>query len=612
MKMKWIIALLTAALLVTAVPVSASADTAPAGATAEAAETTAVGDASAASTSGGSTEAADKTASVDTAAQAGSDENKSAAASSESVGSESSDAESTAAESGDASAESGASSSSESEAAGSDLASKIAEAKQGVAEGDPEAQRVLDELEAEVSGLVGARCDTLGGAGLQHSSEHAGMQKRYGVDVSKWDGNIDWARLKAEGVTFAFIRLGYRSSGNGAILPDRTGITNLRNAIANGIPVGVYIFSQAVSTDEAKEEADALANWASGYNISLPYVMDYEYANGRLSRSVPVSTKTACVNAFTAEMKRLGHTPALYADADYLHDDLTASQISSDCTIWMAHWDMNPKYTGSYTFWQYSSHGQQAGVSSTYVDLDVWYYEDPIVPGTVSVTPVTENEEYTATLSGASIPNLANLYFAVWSEENGQDDLLWLKASGANGTYTRDIDLDDFSGYGTYNVHCYAQQTNGKVTLLGTTTFTVAKPETQTVSMYRLYNPNSGEHFYTANLSERDSLVKAGWKYEGIGWKAPTSGSPIYRLYNPNSGDHHYTGSTDERDDLVKRGWRYEDVSFYSALSGEPQYRLYNPNCKGAGAHHYTGSAEERDGLVTKGWRYEGIAWYGA
>ena len=321
MKMKWISALLTAALLVTAVPVSASADTAHAGTTAEAAEeTTAVGDA----TSDGSSEAANETSTSADAAgnsgEAGTDE--SAAASSESVGAESSDVQSTAAESGDASAESGAAASSESDASGSDLASKIAEAKQGVAEGDPEAQGVLDELEAEASGLVGARCDTLGGAGLQHSSEHAGMQKRYGVDVSKWDGNIDWARLKAEGVTFAFIRLGYRSSGNGAILPDRTGITNLQNAIANGIPVGVYIFSQAVSTDEAKEEADALANWASGYNISLPYVMDYEYANGRLSRSVPVSTKTACVNAFTAEMKRLGHTPALYADADYLHDDL--------------------------------------------------------------------------------------------------------------------------------------------------------------------------------------------------------------------------------------------------------------------------------------------------
>lgn len=135
----------------------------------------------------------------------------------------------------------------------------------------------------------------------------------------------------------------------------------------------------------------------------------------------------------------------------------------------------------------------------------------------------------------------------------------------------------------------------------------------QSVIMYRLYNPNSGEHFYTANTGERDHLVSLGWNYEGIAWKAPkTSGSPVYRMYNPNAGDHHYTTSAEERDWLVTKGWRYEGVGWQSAdSSGIPIYRLYNPNCTGAGAHHYTMSAEERDWLVTLGWRYEGICWNG-
>jgi len=132
-------------------------------------------------------------------------------------------------------------------------------------------------------------------------------------------------------------------------------------------------------------------------------------------------------------------------------------------------------------------------------------------------------------------------------------------------------------------------------------------------SMYRLYNPNSGEHFYTSNQGERDHLVSLGWRYEGVAWNAPLTGAPIFRLYNPNAGDHHYTGSEKERDDLVKLGWKYEGVAWYTAPSTtkKPQYRLYNPNCTGAGAHHYTGSIEERDGLVKLGWRYEGISWYG-
>ena len=131
--------------------------------------------------------------------------------------------------------------------------------------------------------------------------------------------------------------------------------------------------------------------------------------------------------------------------------------------------------------------------------------------------------------------------------------------------------------------------------------------------MYRLYNPNSGEHFYTSNQGERDHLVSLGWRYEGVAWNAPLTGAPIFRLYNPNAGDHHYTGSEKERDDLVKLGWKYEGVAWYTAPSTtkKPQYRLYNPNCTGAGAHHYTGSIKERDGLVKLGWRYEGIAWYG-
>lgn len=130
--------------------------------------------------------------------------------------------------------------------------------------------------------------------------------------------------------------------------------------------------------------------------------------------------------------------------------------------------------------------------------------------------------------------------------------------------------------------------------------------------MYRLYNPNSGEHFYTANLAEKDNLVNVGWRYEGIAWNAPSSGDEVYRLYNPNAGDHHYTASAAERDHLVSVGWRYEGVGWYSDPSqGQALYRLYNPNAV-AGAHHYTTSAAERDHLVSVGWSAEGIGWYGA
>ena len=139
-----------------------------------------------------------------------------------------------------------------------------------------------------------------------------------------------------------------------------------------------------------------------------------------------------------------------------------------------------------------------------------------------------------------------------------------------------------------------------------------ADEEIETIAMHRLYNPNTGEHFYTGSVEERDMLVVAGWNYEGVAWNAPVKvGAPIYRLYNPNSGDHHYTGSVEERDMLVELGWNYEGVAWNTMGKTEyPQYRMYNPNAD-IGSHHYTGSVEERDWLVSLGWKYEGIGWYG-
>ena len=134
-----------------------------------------------------------------------------------------------------------------------------------------------------------------------------------------------------------------------------------------------------------------------------------------------------------------------------------------------------------------------------------------------------------------------------------------------------------------------------------------------TSAMYRLYNPNSGEHFYTANEKEKDNVVAAGWNYEGVAWYAPlTSKLPVYRVYNPNAGDHHYSLSKKECDNLVSLGWKYEGIAWYSdEAEGTVLYRLYNPNCKGAGAHHYTMSKNEKENLITAGWKDEGTAWYG-
>ena len=137
--------------------------------------------------------------------------------------------------------------------------------------------------------------------------------------------------------------------------------------------------------------------------------------------------------------------------------------------------------------------------------------------------------------------------------------------------------------------------------------------------MNRLYNPNSGEHFYTADLEEKAALVNLGWNDEGYGWVAPSKadddqnkGNPVYRLYNPNAGDHHYTMDTNEVKTLVTYGWKDENVGWYSAKDNDAAvevYRQYNPYANGAGSHNYTTDKAENDHLVSLGWIYEGAAW---
>lgn len=139
----------------------------------------------------------------------------------------------------------------------------------------------------------------------------------------------------------------------------------------------------------------------------------------------------------------------------------------------------------------------------------------------------------------------------------------------------------------------------------------MARSDFGRVVMYRLYNPNSGEHFYTRDTNEQSSLIQAGWKDENTAWTAPENGAPVYRLYNPNAGDHHYTLDLNERQSLIAVGWNDEGIGWYSAPeSGQPVYRVYNPNAV-AGAHHFTTDFQEIQALVSVGWKDEGIAWYG-
>lgn len=153
-------------------------------------------------------------------------------------------------------------------------------------------------------------------------------------------------------------------------------------------------------------------------------------------------------------------------------------------------------------------------------------------------------------------------------------------------------------------------------TLAASLAFASSVDAASTNVMYRLYNPDNHEHFYTSSVAERDHLVKIKWgNYEGPAWDAPTNtGNLVYRLYNKGLRDHHYTASWDEVQWLTKNyGWTYEGPAWRSAAkNNHPIYRLFLKGVT-SGSHHYTASWDEVTWLTKNyGWKYEGIGWYGA
>ncbi|MDR2977821.1 MAG: hypothetical protein LBV19_11135 [Streptococcaceae bacterium] len=141
-----------------------------------------------------------------------------------------------------------------------------------------------------------------------------------------------------------------------------------------------------------------------------------------------------------------------------------------------------------------------------------------------------------------------------------------------------------------------------------------ATSTTGLVPLYRLYNPNSGEHFYTTSYYEATTDYDAGWNIEGIGWQTPSSGDPVYRLFNPNSrdaGSHYYTMSAYEASQLQSLGWVWENnqKAFFYSGGSTAVYVDYNPN---DGGHNYTTSRFEADSLVKAGWKYDALAMHAA
>lgn len=195
-----------------------------------------------------------------------------------------------------------------------------------------------------------------------------------GIDVSDHQLEIDWETVAGEGIDFAVVRVGYRGYTKGSLSLDDRYVENIEGALDNGMDVGVYFFSQAISVEEAIEEAALVLEAIEGYNIAYPVVFDWEeiLVEARTDNMDPVLL-TECAVAFCDTIEDAGYTAGVYFNQTYGYQHFNLSELS-DYVLWLAQYDVVPDFRYNFHMWQYTATGTLAGIE-TAVDMNMSFWQ---------------------------------------------------------------------------------------------------------------------------------------------------------------------------------------------------------------------------------------------
>ncbi len=193
-----------------------------------------------------------------------------------------------------------------------------------------------------------------------------------GIDVSVWQDAIDWQQVKEAGVEFAMLRIGYRGSDQGGLNEDSFLRANYAGAKAAGIKVGGYFFSQAVSVQEAVEEAEYVLDIIGDWDFEMPVVYDWEYIDGQArTANVDARTLTDCTKAFCETVKKAGFQPMVYFNRDQAKERMILPELT-EYPFWLALYDPAMDYPYRVDMWQYTSEGAVPGIEGD-VDLNLFF-----------------------------------------------------------------------------------------------------------------------------------------------------------------------------------------------------------------------------------------------
>lgn len=395
---------------------------------------------------------------------------------------------------------------------------------------DPEYRKMLERK----SGASLSIAATFG-AGLNHDERFAKSEKLYGVDVSKWQKNIDWASVKKNDVDFAIIRLGYRGSENGTLSLDTYYKKNMEAAKAAGMNLGVYFFTQAINETEAKAEAAYVVEQLSAYPgyLSYPVYFDIEdLAGGRMEKAkLTTAQRTAICKAFCEEIEKSGYSVGVYANKYWLENQLTMSSLEM-YNVWYARYNNTPGYSGKYQMWQYTSTASVSGIAGG-VDMSVAYKSGkPDKPTGLAQKSGTDNS---IGISWEQV-SMADGY-SVYVYSASGDEIMNFDVEGTSAsvdllepgsTYTVKVkafynDIDGSKTYGSFSQGLKARTLPGVVSGIQTTAssltdMTLSWDKLQGADGYRIriYDKVTGSFDVIGSTSKNTYLVEGlakGTKY---------------------------------------------------------------------------------------------------
>ena len=206
---------------------------------------------------------------------------------------------------------------------------------------------------------------------LYYVGDDSTVESRVGIDVSRFQGEIDWEKVAKAGIEFAMVRAGFRGTTEGKLLQDDYFVDNVEGATENGIDVGVYFYSQAVNEEEAQEEVQMMLDLIEPYNIKYPVVIDVEYAESEKARTANLTSDEyeAVVKVFCEAVSKAGYKPMIYGNVTSFTLLMDAVDVD-DYDIWVAYYGVPLYYPYHVDIWQYSKSGRVDGIDGD-VDLNI-------------------------------------------------------------------------------------------------------------------------------------------------------------------------------------------------------------------------------------------------